>query len=100
MAVAASRQSAASSVVTPSSRATSPCFSAASAAADRFRWAIRLVKMLLSLMALYSSGPVTPSMRNRPSASWWPRLRHSRAVSTSSSIPISRSNFSSPVAWM
>ena len=50
---------------------------------------------MLSAIALYSSGPVTPSMRNRPCASWWPSERHSRAVSTSSSSPTSRSNSSS-----
>ncbi len=53
---------------------------------------------MLSAIALYSSGPVTPSMRNRPCGSWWPSDRHSRAVSTSSSRPTSRSNSSSPVA--
>ena len=47
---------------------------------------------MLSATALYSSGPVTPSMRNRPCGSWWPSERHSRAVSTSSSSPTSRSN--------
>ena len=40
-------------------------------------------------MAEYSSGPVTPSMRKRPAPSKWPRLSHSRAVSISSSSPIS-----------
>src|SRR5690606_1470592 len=37
-------------------------------------------------------------MRNTPSTSWWPRLRHSRAVCTRMSRPISRSNCSSWVA--
>ena len=57
----------------------------ASAAARRFRAAIRLVKTLSSTSAVYSSGPVTPSMWKRPCRSWWPSDRHSRAVSTSSS---------------
>ena len=48
--------------------------------------------MLSSASAVYSSGPVTPSMRNRPCRSWWPSERHSRAVSTSSSSAASRSN--------
>ena len=47
---------------------------------------------MLSAIALYSSGPVTPSMRKRPSGSWCPSERQSRAVSTSSSSPTSRSN--------
>ena len=47
--------------------------------------------MLSSTTAVYSSGPVTPSMWNRPCRSWWPSERHSRAVSTSSSSPTSRS---------
>ena len=45
--------------------------------------------MLLSATAEYSSGPVTPSMRNRPWASWWPSERHRRAVSAKSSRPTS-----------
>ncbi len=70
MSVAASRQLAVSSSVDPEVRGDCPDASPpASAAAVRFRWAIRLVKTLLSSIALYSSGPVTPSMRNRPSAS-------------------------------
>jgi hypothetical protein len=56
------------------------------------------VKTLLSAIALYSSGPVTPSIRNRPSGSWWPSERQSLAVSTSSSRPTSRSNVSFSVA--
>ena len=47
------------------------------------------------MTALYSSGPVTPSMRNLPCASCWPSERHRRAVSTSSGRPTSRSNSSS-----
>ena len=39
-------------------------------------------------------------MRKRPFGSWWPSERHSRAVSTSSSSPTSRSNSSSPVAGL
>ena len=52
---------------------------------------------MLSTIAVYSSGPVTPSMRNSPDESWWPSERHSRAVATSSSRPTSRSNSVSPV---
>jgi len=50
------------------------------------------------VLVLDSSGPVTPSMWNVPCLSWWPSERHNRAVSTSSSSPMSRSNSSSPVA--
>ncbi|CAM5667510.1 hypothetical protein SGRIM128S_06017 [Streptomyces griseomycini] len=46
---------------------------------------MRLVYVLSSATALYSSGPVTPSRWKAPRSSWWPRERHSRAVSTSSS---------------
>lgn len=56
---------------------------------------MRLVYALLSATALYSSGPVTPSMRKLPRESWWPSERHMRAVSTSSSTPTSRANVSS-----
>src|SRR5215472_9992983 len=98
MSAAASRQDAASSVVTPSSAAASGSFSARSAALARLCCAIRLVYRLLSLTALYSSGPVTPSIRNLPAASCWPRERQSRAVSTSSGRPTSCSNASSSVA--
>ena len=64
----------------------------------RLRAAMRLVKTLLSTSAVYSSGPVTPSMRKQPSASWCPSERQRRAVSTSSSSPGPRSNSVSPVA--
>ena len=50
---------------------------------------MRFVYTLLSTMAEYSSGPVTPSMRKRPAPSKCPRLSHRRAVSISSSSPIS-----------
>ena len=43
---------------------------------------------MLSAIALYSSGPVTPSMRKPPPTSWWPSERHSRAVATSRSSPV------------
>ena len=59
---------------------------------------MRFVYTLLSAIAVYSSGPVTPSMWNVPAASWWPSERHSRAVATSSSSPAPRANSSSPVA--
>ncbi len=72
--------------------------STASAAARRFWRAIRLVYVLSSATALYSSGPVTPSRWKTPWLSWWPSDRHSRAVSTSSSTPVSRSKAVSPVA--
>lgn len=89
---AASRQAAASSVSTPRAAASIWLRVAHSAALRRLDCAIRLVNTLLSAMALYSSGPVTPSIRNRPTASWWPSERHIRAVSTSSSRPMVRSN--------
>ena len=95
---AASRQLVISSASTPSSAARSRCRAAASAAADRFSCAIRFVYTLLSATALYSSGPVTPSIRNRPLLSWWPSERHSRAVCTSRSKPIVCSKAVSSVA--
>ena len=58
-----------------------------SAAARRFRWAIRFVKTLLSTTAVYSSGPVTPSIRKQSSGVNCPSDAHSRAVCTSSSTP-------------
>jgi hypothetical protein len=53
---------------------------------------------LSSAAALYSSGPVTPGMRNRPALSWCPSERHNRAVATSRSVATVRSNAASPVA--
>jgi len=59
--------------------------------------AIRLVKTLSRTIAVYSSGPVTPSRCQTPCRSWWPNDSHSRAVSTSTERPHSSSSESSPV---
>ena len=63
---AACRQDAASSKSAPRAAACRGWRATASAAARRFRCAIRFVYTLLSAIALYSSGPVTPSIRNGP----------------------------------
>src|SRR6476469_1481253 len=91
---AASRRAASSSAVTPNDEAASGCRSQTAAASSRFRCAIRL----LSTTAEYSSGPVTPSIRNPPCTSWCPSDDHSRAVSTRISVACSRSKSSSSVA--
>ena len=65
---AAARHALISPVVTSSSSAGPGHRSAAEAAARRLCAAARLVNVLSRTMALYSSGPVTPSMWNRPSA--------------------------------
>ena len=94
---AASRQAAVSSVVTPSCAGSSGWRSHASAAIRRLCAAIRLVKTLSRTMAVYSSGPVTPSRCQTPWRSWCPSDSHSRAVSTSTARPHSASSESSPV---
>ena len=70
-----------------------------STAYQRFSRAIRFVYRLLLTTVLYSSGPVTPLIRNLPS---WrpkkPRSTHRRAVSTRIAAPASARNPSSPVA--
>ncbi len=66
---AAARQAAISSAETCRCRARAGYRSATSAAERRFCCAITLVNTLLSAIALYSSGPVTPSMRNVPELS-------------------------------
>ncbi|CPU63492.1 Uncharacterised protein [Mycobacteroides abscessus] len=94
---AARRHPARSFAVTSSRAACSGNRSHSSSAARRFLRAMRFVYVLLSTTAVYSLGPVTPSMR-KPAAVWWPRPAHSRAVCTTRSTTTSRASSSSCVA--
>ena len=63
-----------------------------------FQRAMTLVKALSSICSWYSSGPMTPRMWQRPSASGLARLAQNRAVSSRISAPASSRKPSSPVA--